>query len=466
MRTARTGINPRKLRRIRRLTLAQVTQFVSRLAKNEHTRSGVLLFAIIVAGSILQFAMFSLAARRLGPDDFGTFATWFNITSLLAVAGALGQEKLISRVWHEYAGDGNMDRATRALALSTAASLAGAISVASVLAVVAYQSGVPPALVGAAALIVVAQAMLSLTFHAARPIAGVVVATGVFELVWRVLVVAILVAALVTGMAQDSPLLTAEIAGAMLIAMALNMYLSGRRLPTLVNLATASRSNIAGWHRHSLRMWGSAVVEAGGQFGDVIVIGLLFKPAAAGAYFAASRVANSLYRLTVGTAHQAASKVSLLFYHRPRSEFTGFVRNLAIQTSVVVILGFLGLVVLGKPLLGLFGASFVEEYRTMLVLGSGASIAALFSLAPYLLLQTGFEGLYLQTITTSLVGRLSLVAVLVVVMGGLGAAIAVSTASVATALVLNFYCRKYVGVDASIFGLVWPVKGELKHAEI
>ena len=429
----------------------------SRFIGGEHARSGLLSFAIIMVGSALQFIMFSLSARVLGPHDFGFFAFVFNITSFLSVAGVLGQEKLITRLWHEYSGSGHVDRAVGALVFTTLNTVGGAIVMAGGVVVTGWLMGYPlPVLAGAAVLTAI-QVILSFTSNAARPIAGLAAGAGLFEITWRLLTIIVLLVIYFAHIDIDTPALMMLLAVSMLVSIVLQLVLMRRAVP-FQGFQRAAAEDRAEWWQRSAKMWGSAVVEAATQFADVIIIGLVFDFVSAGAYFAATRIASALHRVSLGATNLAGTKVSLLYYHRPREELRAFIHSLSSQTTALALCGFIGLVILGKPLLALFGPSYVSEYWTLLIVASGALVTAVFCIAPQLLLQTGHEGFYLRIISIGLAVRLALLAILIQQLGTIGAAIAVVIVNVATSVALNLYCRQRVGVDASIFASVWPVK--------
>lgn len=408
-------------------------------------------------GSLLQFVMFSLAARILGPTEFGFFAFVFSVTSFLAVVGALGQEKLISRVWHEYAGCGHTERAMSALSFATANVIMGALAIAACEKLAGHALGYSFPVLAAAASLTAVQVIFTFSSTAARPIAGLVVGAGLFEVVWRAVVIAVLVAVWCTRSSLSTLHLVWLVTAAMTLSVAVQIFLLRHKLPVF-SPVRASATDRSEWLRRSARMWGSGIVEAGTQFADVIIIGLAFDYVAAGAYFAATRIASVLHRVALGGATLGATQVSLLYFHRPPEELRTFIRSLSTQTTVLALAGILGLVVLGKPLLGIFGPSYLSEYPTLLVVASSAFVTAMFCLAPQLLLLTGHEGLYLRVISAALVIRLLLIVILIGKFGTMGAAIALLAVSIFTALALNHLCRSRVGFDASIFAGVWPVK--------
>ena len=74
----------------------------SRFAETGIAQGALVAFLIKLGGSSLNIVMFTIAARVIGPAEFGQFAIWFNLVSFLAVIALCGQETLIVRSWNEY----------------------------------------------------------------------------------------------------------------------------------------------------------------------------------------------------------------------------------------------------------------------------------------------------------------------------------------------------------------------------
>src|SRR5262249_19024100 len=112
----------------------------SRFAKAEIAQGALVAFLIKLGGSSLNIVMFTIAARLIGPAEFGQFAIWFNLVSFLAIIALCGQETLIVRSWNEYIHQHRYDLARGAILFglavcaSAALFLAGCVAVGSSLA--------------------------------------------------------------------------------------------------------------------------------------------------------------------------------------------------------------------------------------------------------------------------------------------------------------------------------------------
>jgi len=414
--------------------------------------SNIVLVVIIAVGAAITFAMFALAARCLGPERFGTFVTWFSVLSFTSVASVLGQETLITRSWNEHAGGGRLDLAAGALIFGLRNSLLGAAMATVAILFIGSRLHLDcSVLMGAGALAAV-QPMLLFTNSASRSIAGVFTSTTNFEITWRLTtVLALLLAVEGDYHVGQSELMWLLVAG-MVLAAAVQASMSYRALPPNIDWSQLAFDNKT-WRRRCMPMWGAALLEAINQYADVILIGVLIDPVAAGAYFAAARIASAFSKVSAATYALAASRVSLLYFNHPRAELVNFICSLAPSVSGLVGVGLVIVSFFGPYLLRIFGPIYAHEFWTLMVLSVGTAISALSGPGPCMLLQTGHEGLYTRLMTVGLMVRFLLMVLLAPALGALGAALAFTLASLALCIAINVACRQRVGMDPSVFCL-------------
>lgn len=421
-------------------------------ATDPQMRSNIMMLGLVLAGAVLAFAMFALIARDVGPERFGHFATIFNATSFLSVVAVFGQETLIGRSWNEYAGRGRLDLAAGALLFGMRNLALGVALVAGATIAGTVAMGLDVWVAVAAGCLLAGQALLAFATHASRPLAGALGATSGYEIVWRLAtVVAVVVAIAFTYELSDADLLFL-LAGGSVLAAAVQAVMAYRRLPSGIDWSAATYEPKV-WNRRALRMWGAAILEATSQYADVVLIGLLIDPVAAGGYFAASRIANAFAKVTLAGSNMGASRISLLYFNRPRAELLGFIQSLALSTGGIVIAGMLAIVVLGPSLLSIFGTGYADEFPTLVVLSIGTAMVALCGPTPYMLLHTGHETAYTRTMAAALGVRLVLFVALTLPLGTLGAALAFTLVSVGACIVLNVICRRELGVDPSVLSI-------------
>src|SRR5436189_5033625 len=78
--------------------IESIVQFMRR----DVTRGVAGTILLKVGSGALAFALFSLAARTMSPDGFGSFATWLSVGQIAAVVGLVGQESLLVRFLNAY----------------------------------------------------------------------------------------------------------------------------------------------------------------------------------------------------------------------------------------------------------------------------------------------------------------------------------------------------------------------------
>jgi O-antigen/teichoic acid export membrane protein len=439
--------------------MQSLSEFVRQQGRDRQIRSNILLLCVVLFGAVLAFAMFAAIARDIGPERFGHFATIFNAISFLAVVAALGQETLIGRSWNEYAGRGRLDLAGGALVFGIRNVLIGALLAAVLVIAITLSFGLDRELALAAAALMVCQTVLAFTSSASRPLAGVFAATSGFEITWRLATIIGVVAAIAMSLEISDAGLLLLLAGGTALAVLTQVVPSYRNLPKNFDWHSLSFERAA-WLKRSVPMWSAAVLEAASQYVDVIVIALLIDPVAAGGYFAASRISNAFAKVTLAGSNLAASRISLLYFNRPRAELLDFVRSLALSTAGLVFAGLAALFVLGTSLLSIFGATYADEFWTLMVLSIGTATVALCGPAPYMLLHTGNEAIYTRTVAGALVARICLFFAVTPVLGTLGAALAFTIVALGSCAVLNFVCRHRLGVDPSVLNLIARVNPE------
>ena len=226
-----------------------------------------------------------------------------------------------------------------------------------------------------------------------------------------------------------------------------------RRLPRRVKSASP-RSEPGLWLRRSLHMATGGILEGASQFLEVIVVGLVLSPTAAGGYFVASRLANVFFMITGGFNSYATRQIPRQHYGPGRDAIAGTLRYLAAITATLVVCVAVPMVAFGPEILSLFGRGFMDQYVNLVVLSAGTAFVALMGPAPAILLFTGHERTYSRLIGTGVTIRLGGLLALASLFGSTGAAAASAVAACAVAVALNIACRRLAGVNPSATSLV------------
>ena len=340
--------------------------------RTNHAIFGVLLLK--VASAAVSFLLFSFAARSMGADEFGRFAIWFSVISVLSVVAVFGQELMIVRAWNEHHRD-HPGLAKGALIFGFAVTIGLATPVS--LAAAGYEIATDgdAALAVGVGMFLLLHTILLFTTHASRAIVGIFNGDTHREITWRVIVIAVLGFALATGALVTTAEFFRLAAAGIACSITIQLLAIHKRLPKAVQDARA-QYDAATWLPRSWKMWLSAIMESINQYAEVIVVGWLIHPAAAGAYFVAARLANSFQIAASGINTFGTRHVPRLYYAGETEELARVMRMMAIFTAIIVVGGLVCVLVGGKLMLWIFGAQYMDQYPVLLTLSVGTAAVA------------------------------------------------------------------------------------------
>lgn len=427
---------------------------IKKLVTRDVTRTVIGAIALKVVSGIVAFAMFSLAARNMSTDDFGHLAMWLSVAQIGCVIGLFGQEMLVIRSLSEYAVAKQPGHTKGILLFSNGIALG--LSLLVIIAVVAFAWLVRhdgPMLMLAIALFMVTNTAIMLGSQIARSLVGILMGEGSRDLFWRLAVAIALLTTLVThrGISPEEFLyFSAGAIAVSLIAQAIGIW---RALSDDIRRSQPVFETRR-WTTVSLRFWLSSILEASSQYFDVVVVYWLLDPAAAGIYFAASRLANVFAMLLSALNSFAFRRLPALYFAGARAEIDRSLMLMAEVSAVCIAIGLMIFSFGAAELLGLFGASFVAYKWTLIVLAIGTAVQSAGGTAPSILQLTGHEGIYVPMVAGNVALRLLGFLILIPPFGILGAAIACTVSLIITTIALNWLCRLRTGLDPSVFILL------------
>lgn len=434
-----------------------------RLLRRRALTGSVAALTIKAGGATLSLAIFTIAARTMGAQQFGTLAIWYNALSFMAVAAVFGQETLIVRSWGEYTGSAQYGLARGAYVfgwrttLISAALWGGAVWTAAMF----RGAGVPLSSVAAACAFLVAQTLLHYSSHSCRSIAGFLASESNRELTWRIVLLAAALSAVSTGMTLTE-FFGAAAAGATL-SIAIQSAIVRQRFPAAA-LAARAQMQPRAWLERSRAMWLSAMVEAASQYAEVVLLGWITSPMVAGQYFVAARIANVFLMLGAGLHTYSISHAANLFFAGEKEALQRLVRSV-MTVAAAIMTPLLCVVALFAPrILLIFGPRYAEGAGTVLILSTGCFLVSMTGPSPGLLLITGFEKAYSRILVAALVLRFTLILILAQRFGALGAACGWALANVPVSIGLAFLCRSTCGVDPSVLSILPIAQGRGKAA--
>lgn len=360
------------------------------------------VIAVKVMMVTLNFTLIALAARALTTDAFGHYSILFSAAGLLLILGAAGQELFIIRSWNEYAAVGDAGKAKGAIRFSATLCLAASSIIATLFyAIMAGAYGHNTIL--AVAAFIFLSAPLQITSHLLRTSVGVAAGDGIANLFQIAPAIAYLAVCLATGAPVTVSGVFAGLAAGACAGLATHLIMSAR----LVRKALPNWPGIKpemlrqAWLHRSARLLGANALEATNQHMDVLIIGLLMSPSAAGAYFVTVRVANLFAAAADAINLFATRHFSRLYHGTDRRELDKLLDSIAYITLGFIGIGLLGIGAGGYFALRIIDEAYADHFPELLVLCVGTAALAIARPSGSILMLTGHEGRYLATIAAT-----------------------------------------------------------------
>jgi O-antigen/teichoic acid export membrane protein len=410
---------------------------------------------IKVATAGLTYGMYVILARLMGVTEYGYFAFGLSLATILAIGANYGQQTAILRYWPEEMVAGRPRKALEALRSGGAVTIIAGLGICVLLLGVSAVStglGAPSGHLYAAATLILPLALAEYWSSALRAQGSVWTALTPRDIVWRLglplLVVALWYAG-VTLSGAAALLLTATVLG---LSLALQYVLARARR---YEIAAGTGGLASYWREHgtpSRSFFLGTVLDSAALNVDIIFVGLLVAPAAAGIYFNAFRTAGLLtlfmFAITLVVAPMVARH-----YH------AGEMRKAQAITALCAWAGFLfslavfgGFLLFGEQILGLFGDG-QEQGKTILIL---LSVGLLFDAATgpsrIVMMMTGHERQYVRIFGSIVVAGMLAQLVVIPIYGLLGAAIMNMVARIAAQLAIAWFAHRRIGLDTTLLG--------------
>ncbi|WP_373236475.1 lipopolysaccharide biosynthesis protein [Cohaesibacter celericrescens] len=444
-------------------TSSSVTNKIKQLFSNKVAQGIAGTMLMKMASAVIAFALFSLAANASGVEEFGRFSILFSVVSILSIVAAAGQELQVVRSWSEYLANGRPGFAVGALRYGWFVSSAGVVVI-SILLWVFFHTNTDwtPLTIkdkwplGVAAIAFLATNTLSLySSHAARAIVGIKVGDAHYEITWRAIAIVFLTVCLLMGRAVDTTEILTVFAFGLVLVIVSQAYIVAREVKRQVG-SVKPEYDLKEWTPRSVRLWLAAIMEASNQHMEVFLIGMLLDPVAAGAYFVAARLSNAFALAASGLNTFGTRRVPGLYFARDIPALKHTLNLMAGMSLIIVAGGLLCVIIGGEYMLMIFGRSYMDYYYVLLILSIGTGLTAANGPAPSFLMLTGHEGGYMKVVTASVLFRVMGFFLIVPYFGIIGAATVTASVMVAMALLLNYYCRHFTGMDPSILRFILP----------
>lgn len=413
-----------------------------------------LLIKVATAG--LTYGMYVILSRVMGAAEYGYFAFGLSLATILAIGANFGQQTAILRYWPEEMVAGRADKAREALAAGGAITLIAGVAVALALLgagwVVGGLQGGPVTHLYAAAALILPLAFAEYWSSVLRAQGSVWTGLAPRDLVWRT-ALPVLVGGLfyagVTLNGWEALLLTALVlAGALVL-----QYVLARMRRYEISVSTNGLG--AYWRERgnaSRSFFLGTVLDSAALNMDVIFVGLLVAPAAAGVYFNAFRTAGLLtlfmFAITLVVApmvaqHYHAGEMRKAQAITALCAWAGFVFSLAV---------FVGFLLFGDHIMALFGGSHEQGALLLVILSVGLLVDAATGPSRIVMMMTGHERQYVRIFGAVIMVGMIVQIPVILAWGAVGAAVVNTIARAAAQLGIAWYANRRIGLDTTLLG--------------
>ena len=205
------------------------------------------------------------------------------------------------------------------------------------------------------------------------------------------------------------------------------------------------------WFATSLPIWFIAGCELILQNLDVLVVTRYADPASVGIYFAALKSIGLVAFVNYAVGSAIAGRLSELNARGDRAGVARAVRTGARWAFWPSLLGAGALLVIGKPLLSIFGPGFTDGYPLMFVLAIGLVARSAVGPAEFVLRMLGEQRLCAVVSGVTAIADLMLSLALAPLYGAVGVAIANAVSLTLMAILFYIVSRRRLGFDISVF---------------
>jgi O-antigen/teichoic acid export membrane protein len=180
---------------------------------------------------------------------------------------------------------------------------------------------------------------------------------------------------------------------------------------------------------------------------DILVVGYFLPPPDVAVYFATVKTLALVHFVYFAVKAGAAQRFSSLVHGKRMDELAAFARDTVRWTFWPTLAMGILLLILGEPLLWLFGTAFMAGYPLLFVLVAGVLARATVGPAESLLTMSGHQNACAFVFALVLALNVGLSCLLIPLYGLWGAAIATALAMMCEAAMLAFTVRRALGID-------------------
>jgi O-antigen/teichoic acid export membrane protein len=191
---------------------------------------------------------------------------------------------------------------------------------------------------------------------------------------------------------------------------------------------------------------------------DIIMVGHFMEPAKVAVYYAAAKTLVLVHFVYYAVKAGSAQRFSQYYASGDRVRLTAFLRDTLHWTFWPSLAMAVFLLIVGKPLLLLFGPTFGSGYPLLYILSAGILVRASIGPAETLLTMAGQQGISAIVYTATFAINVTLNIVLIPRFGLTGAAIATSLSLVVETIALYTVTATRLGIHCSILTAFGPMR--------
>lgn len=410
---------------------------------------------IKVATAGLTYLMYVILSRLMGITEYGYFAFGLSLATILAIGANYGQQTAILRYWPEEMVAGRPQNALNALRAGGAVTVIAGLGITLILlagGAVAGSVGLPSWHIAASAALILPLALAEYWSSVLRAQGSVWTALTPRDIVWRIAVPLLVVALWYAGVSLSGAaalLLTATI---LALSLGLQWMLARARKYEIAPGTSGLRGYWGEKAKPSRSFFLGTVLDSAALNVDIILVGLLVAPAAAGIYFNAFRTAGLLTLFMFAITLVVAPMVSQ-HYHAGEMRKAQAITALCAWAGFVFSLAvFAGFLVFGEQILGLFGEGQEQGKPILILLSIGLLVDAATGPSRIVLMMTGHERAYVRIFGSIVVAGILVQLVAIPVWGLLGAAVVNMVARIAAQLAIAWFAHRRIGLDTTLLG--------------
>jgi O-antigen/teichoic acid export membrane protein len=189
---------------------------------------------------------------------------------------------------------------------------------------------------------------------------------------------------------------------------------------------------------------------------DIIIVGYFMEPASVAIYFAAVKTLALVHFVYFAVRAGGAQRFSQYYASGDHARLEAFTRDTLRWTFWPSLAMVILLLIVGKPLLLLFGATFGSGYPLIFILSIGLLARASIGPAESLLTMAGQQGICAAIYTATFVVNIALNVTLIPAFGLVGAATATTLALILETIALYYVTATRLGMRCSIFHALRP----------